>query len=102
MRIVYLRSARHDLETIHSHMAAGDPSAANRLIDAIRDAVTRLVIFPRRAPEWYAGVRKLSVKGYAIIYRITDDRIEIGRVLHLRRDLDALRIDLWATGDLLP
>ncbi len=92
MRIDYLRSARDDLDGVYDYVAGDDPDAADRLIAAIRKAVAKLADYPRRAPEWSPGVRKLSTSGFAIMYRIVGDRIEIGRVLHLRRDLDELDI----------
>jgi toxin ParE1/3/4 len=93
VRVVYLRTARDDLDAIYDHVAAEAGDSADRLVTAIRHAVTSLKDYPFRAPEWSPGTRKLSVGGYAVIYRVTDDRIEIGRILHLRRDLPTLRID---------
>ncbi len=101
MRIVYLRTARADLDAIYDHIAAEAGDAADRLVTTIRQAVTGLRDYPFRAPEWFPGTRKLSVGGYAVIYRVTDDRIEIGRILHLRRDLPTLRINDW-TGKTTP
>ena len=96
MKIVYLRTARDDFDTAYDHVAIEDCDAADRLVATIRHAVSSLKDYPRRAPEWAPGIRKLSVKGYAIMYRIADDRIEIGRILHLRRDFAKLGIEALA------
>jgi plasmid stabilization system protein ParE len=34
-----------------------------------------------------SGLRSILVHPYAVIYRVTDDAVEIVRVLHERRDL---------------
>ena len=96
MKIVYLRTARDDFDTAYDHVAIEDCDAADRLVATIRHAVSSLKDYPRRAPEWAPGIRKLLVKGYAIMYRIADDRIEIGRILHLRRDFAKLGIEALA------
>ncbi len=96
MKIVYLRTARDDLDTAYDHVAREDCDAADRLVATIRHAVSSLKDYPRRAPEWAPGIRKLSVKGYAIMYRIALDRIEVGRILHLRRDFEKLGIEALA------
>lgn len=96
MKIVYLRTARDDFDTAYDHVAIEDCDAADRLVATIRHAVSSLKDYPRRAPEWAPGIRKLSVKGYAIMYCIADDRIEIGRILHLRRDFAKLGIEALA------
>ncbi len=104
MKIVYLRTARDDFDTAYDHVAIEDCDAADRLVATIRHAVSSLKDYPRRAPEWAPGIRKLLVKGYAmllvkgyaIMYRLADDRIEIGRILHLRRDFAKLGIEALA------
>jgi hypothetical protein len=41
----------------------------------------------RPRTELMSGLRSILVHPYAVIYRITDDAVEIVRVLHERRDL---------------
>ena len=93
MKVVFLDSAQDDLLEIYQYVAEHDVDAADHLIDRLHLATQRLARYPNSAPEsdWYGpGVRKLSVGGYAIYYRVTATQVSIGRVIHGRRDLHDL------------
>lgn len=98
MRIVYLQSAQDDLADIHEYLAEYDPGKAAEFIDLLRDTVASLDTFPLRFGEWESGksVHKLNVGRYGVFYRASENMVTIGRVLHLRRDFDAIDLDdIW-------
>jgi toxin ParE1/3/4 len=89
MRVVYLPQADRDLLEIFLAIAAENEPAAHRLIERLRAAIKRLRDFPFSAPERDdigQGVRGLSMHGYVILHRVTDE-VQIVRILHAARDL---------------
>ena len=92
-RVTFRPAARRDLIDIHRYIAAHDESAADRLIDRLRSSAESLAEFPLRYPlveEYGVDLRKMSVAGYALFYRVTLHSILIERVLHHRRDWGAI------------
>jgi len=81
--------AEQDLDEIWSYVAEdANPTAADRLMDAIVDRFELLAEQPRMGrfrPEFGAGVRSFTVKNHVIYYRHEGD-VLIARVLHGRRD----------------
>lgn len=62
-------------------------------VDELDLAMRRLGDWPelgRPRPELRAGLRSLSIGNYLIFYRVRADAVEVLRVLHGRRDVDAL------------
>lgn len=99
MRVVWVSVAEQDLGEAYRYIASGSPEAAERFFEAVHASVEVL----RRAPELgrarqfraseAAGVRSWAVAGfpsYLVLYRVSDDRLEIVRLLHGARDLPSL------------
>jgi toxin ParE1/3/4 len=85
--------ARSDLDAIYDYIARDNPRAAEALLDKIRTRFRLLAEQPsigRTRPELAPRLRGLPVGNYLIFYRPTDDGVEIARVLHGSRDIDAL------------
>jgi toxin ParE1/3/4 len=85
-----IRTARADdgLIDIWTTIAADNPGAADRVLDAIGRRWQQLAQHPRSglAREDIApGIRHLIVGQYLTLYRIGGEGIEIVRVLHGRR-----------------
>ena len=83
---VFSPAARQDLLDLWEYIAQDDINAADRLRDAIEQAVEHLAAMPgighRR--DDLAGdlpVRFLAVRSYLIIYRADTDPLEIVRVV---------------------
>jgi len=74
------RRAEIDLTEIWLYIAEGNEAAANRVLDEIE----------RVCRELKAGIRSFGVMSWTIFYLIHDDFVEILRVLHSARDLDAV------------
>lgn len=89
MRIVWAAAARRDLAAHIAHIAADDAGAADRVGEAILEAVERLADHPHRGrPGRRAGTRELvsaAYPAYIVVYTVTATRIGIARVLHGRQ-----------------
>jgi toxin ParE1/3/4 len=85
--------ALHDLEEIHDHIAADTPTTAARWIERIEEGCRKLADMPgigRGREELAAGLHSFTVGAYVIFYREVEDGVQIVRVLHGARDIDAL------------
>jgi toxin ParE1/3/4 len=85
--------AQRDLDEIWDYIAQESVAAANRLIDTIVATCHRLASQPemgRLRPELAPNLRSFPVRNYVTFYRPTQDGIEVARVLHGSRDIDAL------------
>ena len=91
-RVVQSSEARIDLIEIGLYIARDNPSAANRLVDAIESKYETLARAPgigEPRPDILPGLRSFTVKRYVIYYREIPDGIEVVRVLHGARDASA-------------
>lgn len=85
-----------DLHAIWEYVAgeSGSSEIANRLIDSITDRFVLLSTHPyigrSRSDDLGPGRRSFPVGEYVIIYRVKDNDALILRVVHSRRDLEAL------------
>lgn len=94
-RLVVAPAARRDLIVIRDYIARDNPEAARQVVVRLRDAARVLAGAPglgRPRPELGAGLRSLAADRYVLFYRPLDGTtgIELARVLHGARDLDAL------------
>ena len=88
--------AADDLEAITDFIAADSPHYASLFAMDVLAAVERLAPFPssgRIVPELSnPGVREILLGNYRIVYRTTDDLVEILTVYHGARLLDPFRL----------
>ncbi|TPL95632.1 type II toxin-antitoxin system RelE/ParE family toxin [Mesorhizobium sp. B2-3-12] len=92
MKYRLLPQAAVDLEGIGDYIASHDPRAAARLVDAMERRWDLLTLHPfSGAPrdDIGPGIRHLVISEYLTLYRISADAIEILRVLHGRRNIEA-------------
>ncbi len=92
-RLFHTRRARQDLIDIWAYIAREDPAAADRQLDRIDETCGLLAENPRLGPERSdirQGLRYFVVGSYVILYRMVDNGVEIVRVVHGARDLQAL------------
>jgi toxin ParE1/3/4 len=92
-RAVFAPAAHEDLLQAWQHLADQSPNTADRWVDAVDPASTRLAGFPalgRARDELVVGVRSFPVGKYLIFYTISPDGVDVLRVLHGARDLDEL------------
>ena len=87
--------ANADLQHIWFYIAQDQPANANRYLDRLQEMAQKLAEFPhlgRDRPELAPGLRSFPVGRYNLYYRISDQKLELVRVL--AADLDVSRI-LW-------
>ena len=90
--IVRNAQAEDDLIAIWLHIARDNEAAAHRLLDHFEARWQQLASFPLSgAPrdDIAPGIRHLVVGGYLTLYRVGSDAIEILRVLHGHRNIEA-------------
>jgi toxin ParE1/3/4 len=82
--------AEADLDEAWDYIARNNPTAADRLIDAIVKTAHQLAQFPesgRARPEFGPDIRSFVVSPYVLFYRPIEGTIQVLRVLHGRRDI---------------
>ena len=94
-RLVLAPEARQDLRKIRDHIAQDNPQAARRVVTRLRDMARMLAGAPamgRDRPELGADIRSFVADRYLLFCRPLNRAagIELGRVLHGARDVDAL------------
>lgn len=91
--IVLDEAAREDLIEIWAYIARDNPQAADRLLDRIWDGFQVIARFPHGGtarPELATDLRCYSVGSYVIYFRPAQEGVQIARVLHGSRDVDAI------------
>jgi len=90
MRVVWTGRASQDLARVRDFLIPINPSAALKVVRALRAATLKLAENPRvGAPvERYSPreIRRLIVGGYEIRYEVTGNAILIVRLWHTRED----------------
>ena len=91
MQIRWTQGARADLLDIVRHIAEDRPDTARALAFKIRGTVMQLVDFPelgRMVPEFGdPALRECIIRPYRVIYRLSDDQVDVLAVVHGRRML---------------
>ncbi len=96
MEIRFTLRALTDLDEIHSYIARDNQERADRLVEALRDALDVLTVFPESGstranlPE---GLRVFVYRNYLTIYSIGDDAILIEGITEGHRDIGGLFSD---------
>lgn len=89
-------AARSDIDEIWSYIfvQSGSHEIADRLIDTIYSRILLLSSYPYlgrdRSSDLGIGARSLTVGEYVIVYRLDANGVRVLRVIHGRRDLEAL------------
>jgi plasmid stabilization system protein ParE len=88
-----------DLRNIHGYIAKDSEGYARTFVEKIILSVDKLADFPRlgrMVPEAdQEAIRELLYHNYRIIYRITNELIEILTVVHGRRDSGSFKPAPW-------
>jgi toxin ParE1/3/4 len=85
--------AEADLDELWAYIAANNPDAADRMVDAVLESSRTHVRFPgmgQSRDELQAGLRCFVVLPYVVYYRVLEDTIEVLRILHGARDISGL------------
>ena len=91
-RYVVTELAGGDISEIVSGISEDDPGAARRLGLRLVRTFELLAESPRMGREFHPrqGLRRINEGVYAILYRVRETDVQILRVVHGMRDLDAL------------
>jgi len=87
--VQWLRVADRSLRVIHARIAMDNPQAAKHVLQGIREATSRLAMFPSSGrPGNVEGRRELVMPQwpYLVVYRIEADEVHILRVFHNATD----------------
>jgi toxin ParE1/3/4 len=85
--------AEADLDELWAYIAANNPDAADRMVDAVLDSSRMHVRFPgmgQSRDDLRPGLRCFVVSPYVVFYRPIEDTIEVLRILHGARDISRL------------
>ncbi len=84
MRITWSPEARRQVGEIWHYIALDDPAAADRIVTRLVAGVEKLSHFPHLGRPGREGSRELVVAGthFIVVYRVEDDEIKIGTVVH--------------------
>lgn len=96
-KIEYLPLARADVLDAVRYLASvlEAPQAAADLLDELEGTVERLSQFPYAHELYFTNrpmrdeIRKVPIKGFVLYYAVFQDRVEIRRFLHGRRNRTA-------------
>ena len=89
MKVRWLESAWTSLRTVHRFVASRNPDAAKMNVIRIEGAVERHGTHPMSGRlGTVEGTRELVVPGlpYLVVYRVTENEVEILRVWHTRQE----------------
>jgi toxin ParE1/3/4 len=97
-KIELAQRARADLDEIWRYIAQDNLTAADGVLDRIKDRIQTLAEFPQLGPRWpiiAPDVRVLTAGDYLILYRYRGARVQVARIVHGARHLEAL----WQMDD---
>lgn len=95
-RLVVSPTARSDLVKIWKYIASENKSAATSIIREIKASFKTLLTFPelgRRRDELKKGLRSFPIDRHVVFYFVTENSVEIVRVLHGAQDIDSILSD---------
>lgn len=87
--------AKADIKQIAHYIVreAGHQKAAEKLLQRFEDIINLLATYPqmgRQRDDLQVGLRIYPVEKYLLVYRVAEQGIEIVRILHAARDIEAL------------
>ena len=91
-RIIKSRQSGEDYLEIWLYIARDNPDAADRLVEQFDRHLDLLACTPlmgRSEAEFFTGLRSFPVGNYLIFYFPVEDGIELVRVLHGARNINA-------------
>ncbi len=94
MTTVFLSvGAEVDLLEITSFVSSGDEALVRKFVARFTEVLDRLAEHPemgRRRDDLRPGLRSVSFNPYLVIYQIQNNAVEVVRLLHGARDIEAL------------
>jgi addiction module RelE/StbE family toxin len=101
-KIKWTQKSSLHLQAIHEYIAKDSKTYATRFIKSLIKATEKLENMPlcgRVVPELEGyGFREVIYRNYRIVYRLTDDAIEILAVVHGAREISKVIREEWELG----
>lgn len=85
MKLVFSRSAVHDLVRLREFIAQHSPEAAKRIAERLRGAIIELANHPqlgRPVPDLPGEIRELIFGRYVVRYEVRSQKLYILRIWH--------------------
>jgi toxin ParE1/3/4 len=93
-RVIWAPKAKQDLREVWRYYTrVASPDVADRLLRDISTTGERLAdqaLMWRARDDVMPGLRSVAINPYIIFYRLSDNAVEIARVVHGRRNLAAV------------
>lgn len=97
MTIIWSDRSLTDLRAINDFIARDSPMYAGRQIERLISKVEQTSLMPTRGHPVHehpdSGLREVHEGGYRIIYRLSQDEMQIVTLIHMKQDMDKGRID---------
>jgi toxin ParE1/3/4 len=97
VKVVQRRRTTEDIDEHAAYIAARNPRAAYRFLDMLEETFDLLARHPRigsrRLDHVVSGLRAIPVgtfPSYIVLYLVSGGRVQIVRIVHASRDLEAL------------
>jgi toxin ParE1/3/4 len=93
LKVVLSAMAEEDLLAAWNFLAQDNFDAADALMDRVAAIARKLAEWPelgQARPELAQDLRSFPADTHMVYYRVRADSVEIARVLHGRRDVDAI------------
>ena len=85
MKLIFSRSAVHDLVRLREFIALHSPNAAQRISERLRGAIVELVNRPqigRPVPDLPGEIRELLFGKYVVRYEVRSKKLYVLRIWH--------------------
>ncbi len=100
IRLVISRAADDDLNAIWQYIGVekGNVEAANHILESIRDTLLLLPRFPHlgrsctELESYVTNLKCMTLEGHLVYYRLTDEGIDVGRIVNARRERERIVI----------
>ena len=105
MTVVLSSAAQDDLRWVGEYIAVevGNTEAAGEILRAIQGTMVMIARFPKMGKRckdfehYVPKLRSIGSGGYRIYYRIVDEIIEVGRIVHDRREQERAIVE-WVSA----
>jgi toxin ParE1/3/4 len=91
--VVRTDRAEQDLTEILEYLEEHSPTAAEQLAETIDERCAMLGQLPlmgRSRDDLALGLRSIAIRPYVLFYRVTDESVQVIRILHGKRDMDRI------------
>ncbi|NVO16529.1 MAG: type II toxin-antitoxin system RelE/ParE family toxin [Rhodoplanes sp.] len=94
LKLLWSPEAERDLGDAYDYVAiTGSPGGAANLLRSLEQGCRSLLDYPHKGrprSELTSGLRSMVIHPYVVFYRLSETAVEVVRVLHGRRDIDAI------------